>query len=160
MNSTQVPYQVAPILDVTLAALWRDLCVAGEEVVVRKGKRKVCLGGQKKTQDRTLNLPRRPLIFDNDRREWGNKEEQAEISKKTIDSHWVKETFRRLPEGHQASAQAYQNANEYGDGVIPDGYTFVKPHHRGTDYDVAEKTIKVVAQGLQAATLFLNQHKN
>lgn len=161
MNSTQIPYQVAPLIDITLAALWRDMCVAGEEVVRGRQRGKKRKRKSREKESKILVLPRRQIIFDNDRRKWGTEEEQIGITKKTITAHWIKETFRKLPEGHKASQSAYQNAAEHGYGVIPEGYTFVKPHHRGGEPEEAPKTAKkVIAQGLQAATIFLNQHRN
>lgn len=46
---------------------------------------------------------------------------------------------------------ARQNALEHGYAVLPEGYTFVKPHIRGHGEKIESSTVKVVAQGLQAA---------
>ncbi len=48
----------------------------------------------------------------------------------TLSPHLVSGHIRRLPEGHQASDEATQNAQEFGIR-FNDGKTFVKPHERG-----------------------------
>jgi hypothetical protein len=47
-----------------------------------------------------------------------------------LSPHLVSGHIRRLPSGHQASAEAIQNAQEFGIR-FSDGETFVKPHERG-----------------------------
>lgn len=157
LNPILITSKVVPLMDITLAALWRDIRVAGETVVrPRKGgkrRRKT----KPKEEPTVRYLPRHRLIFHGEAREWGSPEEHEAIQRRR---HGVTEHFRRLLAGQQASEGARKCAADFGYTVIPDGFTFVKPHVRGHgEGQEPERAVTVVAQGLQAATIFLDKQR-
>lgn len=159
LNPILITSKIVPLMDITLAALWRDMRVAGETVVrPRKSRRgrKAQPKPKPKEEPTVRYLPRRRLVFRGDTREWGSEEEYEAIQRRR---HGVSEHFRRLLAGQQASETARGNAADFGYTVIPDGYTFVKPHVRGHGEEEPERAVTVVAQGLQAATIFLDKQR-
>lgn len=158
INPILIPSEVAPLIDITLSALWRDIKVAGETVVRRRGNRKSASASKPRTREQNVRyLPRNRIVFSGEAREWGSQEEHEAIKRLR---HGVGEHFRRLHDGQQASDVARQNAADFGYAVVPDGFTFVKPHVRGHGGEEIKKTVTVVAQGLQAATVFLDKQKS
>lgn len=158
LNPILITSKVVPLMEITLAALWRDMRVAGETVVRprKNGKRRRQAKPKPKEEPTVRYLPRRRLIFHGEAREWGSKEEHEIIQRQR---HGVSEHFRRLLAGQQASETARKNAADFGYTVIPDGFTFVKPHVRGHGEEEPERAVTVVAQGLQAATIFLDKQR-
>ena len=68
-------------------------------------------------------------------------------------SHGVRGHLRQLPEAWSSSLAAEGEAREWG-FVLPDGYTFVRPHVRGGhDHDPAPVIAK--ARGLQTLSALL-----
>lgn len=136
------------------AAFWRDLVVAGPEVIVQARSRP---SGHKAAgqsgKPSTLVLPRKSYIHLNGKREWASHEEREAI-KRT--AHGVKGFRRNLPDGWTASDQAQANANDFG-VVLPDGYTFVRPHIRGAADAEQSEARPTKARGLQALTVWLNK---
>ncbi len=148
-----VAEKAAPLLELTLAALWHDLRVARERAFPErkregKGPRKREDKTQKRAASRsTLYLPR--IVYRiKGKRDWGS-EAEARAARQ---AHAVREHLRRLPEGWQASKTAEETARTFG-YVLPRGYTFVRPHVRGAGKEEGEAGPQsgervVVARGL------------
>ena len=119
------------LLEVTAAALWRDLCVAGERVIRPRGAAATRSAGSQppspasRTQN-TRTLPARRIVLTG-AREWSDAAEREAITRR---AHGVRGHLRTLHTGWTASSAAYQVAEDFN-LPIPDGYTFVRPHTRG-----------------------------
>ncbi len=149
-----VAEKAAPLLELTLAALWHDLRVAREQAFPeRKREGKDPRKREDKTQKRaahrsTLYLPRTVYRI-RGKRNWGG-EAEARAARR---AHAVREHLRRLPEGWRASKTAEEAARTFG-YVLPAGYTFVRPHVRGVGKEEEDaiaprpKEQVVVARGL------------
>lgn len=161
-----IPHEwVKPALEVTLAALWRDLRVGGEKVFpaygsVRRGSRRSSKGrrrrGHSSRSHAKRSLPGKRYVLEG-RRTWGSEEERETIRRR---AHGVRGHLRKLPEGWQSSEKAVELAREY-DLSLPDGYTFVRPHvrgRRGGDGGEAEEpeTTVIQARGLLSLTTLLD----
>ncbi len=124
-----------PVLDVTLAALWHDLRIAGEKAVPSSTGTKQRRSGTLRRDDNEAAvrqragkrvLPSRRLVLQG-RRQWGTRNERRTIQRR---SHGVRGHLRQLPEGWKAGGEAKALAVQFG-MVVPEGYTFVRPHVRG-----------------------------
>lgn len=158
------------MVDVTLAALWHDLRVPGPDAFPdrREGwKRTERSDHAGNTRDSRSSIrvlpgrirPRQVLI--EGKRMWGSEEDRRQIRR----SHGVRGHLRRLHSGWTASLQAREMANRFGI-VIPDGYTFVRPHTRGGNTGEGDGTrgTRVRATGLASVMHLLvagdvNGHK-
>ena len=146
---------VQPLVEATLAALWRDLRVAGEEGVPARGdlprreKGTTAKGGRKRTSVRVL--PSRRYIKLSGQRTWGTREDQEKIQRQ---SHAVRGHLRHLPEGWQPSEEARQTAVDFGI-VLPPGYTFVRPYVRGGGSDPSGEATTIIARGLASVAILL-----
>ena len=143
-----------PAVDVTLAALWRDLRVAGESAVpvhsIRRTRRRPGSG-----QKAGAVSPPKPRLLPSRRRairlsgwhSWSSKGERERIHRR---AHGVRGHLRRLSPGWHASEEALRLAESFG-VVVPQGHTFVRPHVRGTQ-DAGQPAERaetpVVARGL------------
>ncbi len=127
----------AVLLDVTLAALWRDLRVAGEEAVPpaprRRGTRASSVPPTRRarrgTGQRVYALPRRRRSIQrlplSGTRTWGTRDDRAYVQEaREVPGH-----TRRLPPGWKASEEAKQRAQLAGI-ILPAGHTYVRPHPR------------------------------
>mgnify|MGYP000395085957 CR=1 FL=1 len=144
-------------LNLALAALWHDLRVAGEESIVPREKTQQRSTGarseaaarpaQKSEAMRVL-----PSFHVTGRREWSTAVERAAIARRV---HGVRGHLRRLPETWTRSADATAFAREYG-LVLPDGFTFVRPHMRGVDGAPATpEAVTVRSRGLASVMALL-----
>ncbi len=144
-----------PAVDATLAALWRDLKIAGEKAMPeqagrQKRDRKRRKGKQRsRVTQHTRILPARRSAFRlTGRHNWSTKDEQERIHHR---AHGVRGHLRQLHAGWQASAEAQRIAHNFGVSV-PQGYTFVRPHVRGGGEEQEAKRIEgetpIVARGL------------
>ena len=148
----------APLVALTCAALWRDLRVAGEEAVPGSTTRRKRAGKSKGKRKRpsarrrpVRTLPARRVRLTG-RRTWGSGEEHAHIRRR---AHAVRGHLRRLAPGWHASHQARELARQFGI-VVPDGFTFVRPHVRGGKGKAQEPTGVVVrAKGLASVMTLL-----
>ena len=131
-----IPSNAITLVEVTLAALWRDLRVAGETILPPVGTRnrlrreqKTSRSHQRKRKRRksVRTLPGRRYVRIAGNRQWGNDEERSAIHRQ---AHGVRGHLRRLRPGWAASGNAATTAEEFG-MTIPDGFTFVRPHVRG-----------------------------
>lgn len=144
---------ILPQLNLTLAALWRDLCVAGETVIRPMRRRQNQRQPELPVATRVIVLPRRRYEYSEPLeitglREWGSIEERETIARRR---HFVKMSLPRLPEGWQRSTQAEETAQAWGVYFVPDGRTFRPPHLRGErDGDGQSPAVEVRARGLQA----------
>jgi hypothetical protein len=152
LSTWTVSAQAAPLLTVTLAALWRDLRVAGERATPERRKRRQSRRstGRKRTRKRKSSKARtlpggRWRIYLSGARQWGEDDEREAITRR---AHGVRGHLRRLGDEQQASKEARETANDFG-MVIPDGFTFVRPHVRGGEgeADVPGETV-VRSRGL------------
>jgi hypothetical protein len=144
-----------PVVDVTMAALWRDLRCAGSEAVPtpsgarrrqRRRETKETSRPHSKRQRRTVrHLPRPRRIALGGERNWGDRVDRETIERR---AHGVRGHLRRLRDGWAASDDAKTLARSYGI-TLPDGHTFVRPHVRGgKDAEAPAGEVVVVAQGL------------
>lgn len=130
-----------PAWGAVAAALWHDLRAGiparpGGEA--RKGRR------LEKPPEETPSLPApsvpRPLVLPRPFRvmeteeghrepevEWGEPEGREDLRRT---AHWVRGHLRRLAPGWTASTEAREVAEALG-VILPEGYTFVRPHLRG-----------------------------
>jgi hypothetical protein len=145
-----------------LAALWHDLVTAGPAVMVRMGDEPL-RHIQRKTHKRhgpsgkrthVLHLPSQRVIYLDGIHAWGTPEEIEKIKRQ---AHQVRGHRRRLLPGHRRSSYALENAGRFN-FIIPDGYTFVKPHQTGfsgSGNDAASET-PILARGL-ASLMLMNK---
>jgi len=141
-TSWVVAGDAALLLEVTLAALWRDLRVAGEEAVPshrpqapagRRPRPPSRTAGRKagrKPGRRVYSLPRRRRR-DTRRlslggvRTWGTRDDHAYVQEaREVPGH-----TRRLPPGWKASEEAKRRAHLAGI-ILPENRTYVRPHPR------------------------------
>ncbi len=155
-----------PIVELTLAALWHDLRVARERAFPERSTPPSREGSPHESarqtgrtcRERTVAYLPRTVYRMRGKRAWGG-EAERHITRR---AHWVRAHLRRLPDGRQASEDAKELATRYG-YVLPRGYTFVRPHVRGTgmteqeggEMSFAEREITVVARGLVTVSALL-----
>ncbi|MFN8468252.1 MAG: hypothetical protein U0X20_22020 [Caldilineaceae bacterium] len=136
-----------PLVHLTLAAFWHDLVVTGDEVIVTPGREPRPFAERKNRRgvrgagDPVVVLPRR-IVHYSGRYEWSSAEDQEIIARR---SHGVRGHLRVLQEGWSRSEQAESEAREWG-FILPDGYTFVRPHIRGGH---SPEPVIAKARGLQ-----------
>jgi len=154
-----VPQNYAAWLNVVLAALWHDLRVTGDESVPLResapqrnaGERGAALPDTLSKSPSTRMLP---VLRLSGKRQWSTPVERAYVARQ---AHGVRGFRRRLHEGWSRSEEAAQIARDYG-VVLPDGYTFVRPHVRGVGEIAAETPTEVVtvrARGLASVIALL-----
>jgi hypothetical protein len=170
-----MPDWIAPYVHLAVAALWRDLVVAGETVFVNAGEKgeKGEGKGEEGVKDertmreavahaeRVLRLPRARKIplrevwpRGIEARAWGDAEDRQTLETRRRVLHAVRGHYRRLAAGWRAH-EAETRAASYGMPSPPDGYTFVVPHVRGGERGMDEETLaqirrRVRARGLEA----------
>ena len=169
-----MPDWITPYVHLAVAALWRDLVVAGETVFVRRvaGEKGEGKGeeGAKDAQatreavahaERVLRLPRARKIplrevwpRGIEARAWGDAEDRQTLETRRRVLHAVRGHYRKLAAGWRAH-EAETRAASYGMPSPPEGYTFVVPHVRGGERGVDEETLaqirrRVRARGLEA----------
>ena len=167
-----MPEWIAPYVHLAVAALWRDLVVAGETVFVYAGKKGEGKGeegvkDERATREaiahaeRVLCLPRARKISLNkvwprgiEARAWGDAEDLQTLEARRRALHAVRGHYRKLAAGWRAH-EAETRAANYGMPSPPDGYTFVVPHVRGGERGMDEETMvqirrRVRARGLEA----------
>jgi hypothetical protein len=150
---------VSPLVEAVLAAVWHDLRVAGEAPFPRRDRRPAERREEPpaepreragKPSVRTIPSPLRVSLEGH--REWGEPDERRRIVRR---AHGVRGHIRLLREGWKRSPQAEQAAAAYGI-VLPEGYTFVRPHVRGREKDQGEEHVPVVrAKGLATVLTLL-----
>ena len=155
------PY-VTPVVHATLAALWHDLCVASERAfpakrrkpTAEKHRRETAPAGQgSPKRERAVRLPRTVYTIAG-RRVWGRDDDRRAVRQ----AHRVREHLRRLPPGYKASDEAKTNARAFG-YILPEGYTFVRPHARGRG-DISNENPaepRVIARGLVTVATLLGK---
>lgn len=160
-----VAEQADPILQVTLAALWRDLRVAGEDAVPvqrERGSRPATdsappdgVPSPARQSDPTLRTL--PSVWLRGLRTWGDRVEREYIRRRT---HGVRGHLRRLPLGWSPGKPAKKAAEEFGI-ALPEGYTFVRPYYTGSagDGEGEELPTEVVirARGLASVMTILSE---
>lgn len=99
--------------------------------------------GDRGADDLTVVLPRRVVHYSG-KVEWSSPEDREIIVRRT---HGVRGHLRILQEGWRCSEEAECEARDWG-FVMPEGYTFVRPHVRGGHDDGLEPVI-AKARGLQ-----------
>ena len=136
--------EVDPFWLAAAAALWHDLVVgvprpsAGRRrspTPSREPREEEAEAAQTATApawERRLVLPRPFRVTagegtEEPEAEWGEPEVRRRLAKA---AHTVRGHLRRLPEGWKASSEARRFAEGFG-LVVPDGFTFVRPHVRG-----------------------------
>ncbi len=143
--------RLSALLEVTAAALWRDLCVAGETVIrPRNGSGRglprppaALTAPVQPGRPAVRVLPARRIVLTGPR-EWGAAAEREVIARQ---AHGVRGHLRTLHAGWSASADARRIAEEFSIPV-PDGYTFVRPHTRGEGESAGQPNVVVQARGL------------
>ena len=138
---------VVPLVEAVLAAVWHDLRVAGEAPFPRRERRPAEQREEPPAEPqerpgkppvRTFPSPLRVSLEGH--REWGEPDERRRIVRR---AHGVRGHIRLLSAGWKRSAQAEQAAAIYGI-VLPEGYTFVRPHVRGREKEQGEELVPVV----------------
>ena len=136
-----MPRALLPLMTATMAALWRDLHVAGEAAVPRQEaaprRRSATARSSSRRQSRSDETSRpsvrvlptrsRRWLALSGARHWGSEEDRRTIRRR---AHGVRGHLRRLPDGWIASWEAKRIAETFN-VPVPDGYTFVRPHIRG-----------------------------
>lgn len=138
-----------------LACIWRDACVVKYQMFQERSRSiyKPRRGKKQKLATQKLILPR--LIK---RGVWGRDAERERI---THAEHGVRAFYRQLPADQQSSQAARNMAAKFGYPWPPQGFTFVRPHTRGSgDGGEAVEAMPVVCLGLQVAHLALGRTDN
>ena len=153
-----VSEQAEPLLQATLAALWRDLVVAGETAVPARGKASQSRGageGEQPRRSRRRGSSGRalPRVRFSGKRTWGSRREHEAIRRR---AHGVRGHLRRLQPDWRPSPEARGQAEEYGI-VLPEGATFVSPHVRGggSEREKVEPPAEVVVQARGLASVMV-----
>lgn len=147
-----VAEQATGILHATLAALWRDLQVAGEDALPRIGQSGAARSADRKPAQgpKRVTLPRRRQAKAiSGRRQWGSDADRETIRR----AHLVRGHLRQLASGWKASDAQAGVAEQHGI-ILPDGYTYVRPHTRGQGSAPVRETI-IVARGLNTVMTLL-----
>jgi len=126
----------ASILHLMMAALWRDLSVAGEALMGLESRMEKFHDGS----TRRLPVVRFGGLID-----WGAGMPSEESSSNTS---MVTAHLRRLPRGKRPSRQALRRARRFGIHHLPTGTTFVRPHERKIQDDPIAKNPQPHLQGL------------
>lgn len=152
INTSQVwvPPRLRFALDVLLAAIWRDACIVQQKTFTER--RDVGKGYKAKSkpkhQSDTIRLPR--VVY---KSSWGPTSDREVIERIARRAHAVRGHYRAL-EDRTASEMAVEAALEYGYPEPPEGYTFVRPHTRGTG-EAMPAVRRVICKGLQVAKTVL-----
>jgi hypothetical protein len=147
-----VAEQATGLLHATLAALWRDMQVAGEEALPQAGQPRSAGSASNPAPQgpKRITLPRRRRSSVlSGRRQWGNDQDREIIRA----AHTVRGHLRHLASGWEASQGAERAASLHG-LVLPDGFTFVRPHTRGQGSAPYRETV-VAARGLNTVMTLL-----
>jgi len=176
LRSVMIPTGYVVLFNAVLAALWRDLCVAGEEALPEDTPAQPITSvnnfdtelvnaspaaRRRSSMRRIRVLPKRRRLSLKGSHQWGTPLEHEAIRQR---AHGVRGHLRRLHEGWKPSKQAKEIASEFGLSV-PDGFTFVRPHVRGgkeTTQSVSKTLIlipdkvTIVSQGLASLVTFLS----
>ena len=124
-----------PVWLAIAAALWHDLRVGVPRSSREKDREKTPPPEARRPRaTRPLVLPR-PFVVreeagggpEEPEAEWGEEPERARLTRA---AHMVRGHLRRLPPGWKPSEAAREIAEGFG-VVLPDGFTFVRPHVRG-----------------------------
>lgn len=153
----QLTLTASALVHVTLAAFWHDLVTAGDEVVITAGHQPRATTApaapaaphSKRSAAPTMTLPRRSVRITGVR-QWSSVEDREVIVRRT---HGVRGHLRALPGAWHRSEAAESEAVEWG-FVLPDGYTFVRPHLRG-GHDGDPAPVVARARGLQTISALL-----
>jgi hypothetical protein len=165
-----MPDWIAPYVHLAVAALWRDLVVAGETVLVYAGKKGEGKGGEGAKDERAMReavahaervlcLPRARKIPLHkvwprgiESRAWGDAEDRQTLEARQRALHAVRGHYRKLAAGWRAH-EAETRAANYGMPSPPDGYTFVAPHVRGGERGMDEKAMEQIRRRVRARGL-------
>jgi hypothetical protein len=162
--------EVDPFWLAAAAALWHDLVVGVPRPSAGRRRSPMPSGEPREEEagaaqaatapawERRLVLPRPFRVTAGERTEepeaeWGEPEVRRRLAKA---AHTVRGHLRRLPEGWKASSEARRFAEGFG-LVVPDGFTFVRPHVRGGREERRAEAIppepEAVARGLASLML-------
>lgn len=153
--------QAAPLLDVTLAAIWHDLHVGGHEAFPVEEIPRRNQGGARSRPESPTSTSSQPHIRilpgkkyqPHGRLTWGTAAERKYI---ITEMSKVRGHPRRLLPGHKMSLRARKEADKARFFVVPAGKTFVKAHIRpGTQTDNTEEVPVIKVMGLASAMVFL-----
>ncbi len=158
------------VLGAVLAALWHDMAVAGEEALPEREPSRRDRPAERRPPGLQESAPKpASAVFPGRRRavrdvelsgvrSWGGLEDRVVVRR----AHAVRGHLRKLHQGWAASEDARTHARSYG-MVLPDGYTFVRPHVRGGKKDgpvgregVQVEVPTVKARGLVTLTALLS----
>jgi hypothetical protein len=154
------------ILDVILSALWHDLLTGGHSGLYphptpRPYRAVSPASHASTTRSQRAQTPvysplrrRTETITIEGWHAWGSDEERRIIQRR---AHQVRGFLRRLPHGQRPSEQALDNALFYG-LIVPDGYTFVRPHVRGRQAGDTNP-VEIRTRGLATALITLTNLK-
>lgn len=136
-------------INVMMSCIWRDVCVVKEQMFYERQRSiKKPLKERSVNQKKKLVLPRIVKKV-----AWGLAEERERIIRS---AHIVRQHYRHLSDGQQASQQAKANARALGNPEPPDGWTFVMPHQRGSGDVSQTEVIPVICLGLKTASIALS----
>jgi hypothetical protein len=152
-----------------LAALWHDLVTEGPTIIVRTGDEKTASTSiaiernhhrrhkRSRSNQHVLHLPSQRVIYLDGDHAWGTPEEIEKIKRQ---AHQVRGHRRKLLPGHRRSSYALENASRFN-FIIPDGYTFVKPHQTGLTHLANTPTTEtpILARGLASLMLMSKDYQ-
>lgn len=153
---------ISDYLELLFAALWHDMLTAGNASLHSP---KTAHTSKTQTHSLPKNKPpepvRRigvsvrilpsPLKLERQTYQWGSPQEREYIQRRL---HAVRGFLRHLPAGQKTSPQAHEAAAEYG-FILPPGYTFVRPHMRGSQKNAPEQPVRIYSKGLATITYWL-----
>lgn len=145
--------ELALAMNVVLAAIWRDACVVREKWSTERSRKLYTPRRREPKTKKRKQITVLPRVVHHVR--WSTTTERTGITRA---AHMVRAFYRRLPFGGEPSDNARKNAEKFGYPPPPTGYTFVKPHVRGSGKPTNE-TQKIVCRGLQIASITINHIK-
>jgi len=140
---------LAYVADVVLAGIWRDASIVRERAWYERNPYTPRPLKKSQKHRNPVVLPRTIQTV-----KWGASSDEHDVI--TRATHAVRAHYRLLGDGRRASEGALASADEYGMPPPPTGYTFVRPHLRGSGESVDHDAIRrVVCRGLKTVKIAL-----
>lgn len=151
-NTSQVwvPADIRFAFDVLLASIWRDACIVRERFVQECRDKGKGYQGKQAFKSDVVRLPR--VIF---KSQWGSNMDRQITEGISKRAHTVRGHYRLISDEYIAPDEQKEAALDYGIPAPPVGYTFVRPHSRGTG-EALPVARRVICQGLQVARTVLS----
>lgn len=141
---------IAYVADVVLAGIWRDACIVRESTWHERTQYHPRPLKKSQRHNNPVVLPRTVYNV-----QWGaSVEERDTIIRAT---HSVRPHYRYLGDDRKATGDALATADDYGMPHPPTGYTFVRPHVRGSGEMQNDAIKRVICRGLKTVKIALGK---